>query len=459
MSLRVWWAAYLGTLHLVLAGLAGLLLWTHPWGLVVAEIGLILSALVAFRLCRRLLEPLRLAQAGASLIEEQDFSCTFLEVGQPEVDRLIRVFNRMIGQLREERLRLQEQGIFMDQILACSPSGVVTLDFDERIALANPAAARLLGRPAEELVGRRLSEIASSLATALAGLGTGQSQVVPLQGPRQVRCRRAQLVDRGFPRAFFLLEELTEELRQAEKAAYERIIRLLSHEVNNSVGAVNSLLHSCLHYQDQVRPEDRTDFGQALRVAISRAEHLSTFMKGYAQVVRLPAPRRLPVDLRSLLADTQRLLQPESERRRIGWTWEVAEPLPLVQADRDQLEQVFINVVRNALEAIGEDGRITCRLGCDQGRVWVVVEDSGPGIPAEVRSHLFTPYFSTKDRGQGLGLTLVQEVLSRHGCQYALDSQPGQPTRFTVHFPPAGDAPGPALATGRRTPSTPGRAP
>lgn len=223
-------------------------------------------------------------------------------------------------------------------------------------------------------------------------------------------------------------------MRHAEKAAYEKLIRLMSHEVNNTLGASNSLLHSSLSYARLLPPEPACDLEAALRTVIGRTERLGEFMRGFAEVVRLPEPRLAPCDLRDLLERIAVLMRPECERRQVQWRWQVNEPVGLVTMDAIQMEQVFVNVVKNGLEAIGEHGTLTVRLGREGTRPSVVIEDSGPGIPEEAREQLFTPFFSTKESGQGVGLTLVQEILSRHRFAYSLDGPPGGPTRFTVLF-------------------------
>jgi signal transduction histidine kinase len=258
--------------------------------------------------------------------------------------------------------------------------------------------------------------------------------VLAAPGGRRVRVRHGRFLDRGFARGFVLLEEMTEELRQFEKAAYEKLIRMMSHEVNNSVGAVSSLLDSSLVLGRGLPDEPRRDLEGALRVAIARTEQLGAFMRGFAEVVRLPAPRLAPCDLRGLLEGVARLLGPEAERRGVRWQWDAAVPLPAVALDRIQMEQVLVNVVKNALEAIGREGTVTFRLGLRGPRPFVTVEDSGPGLPPEARANLFTPFFSTKNNGQGLGLTLVREILDQHRFGYTLEAPAGGPTQFTIVF-------------------------
>ncbi|HSD28405.1 MAG TPA: ATP-binding protein, partial [Vicinamibacteria bacterium] len=330
----------------------------------------------------------------------------------------------------------QEQQSLLARILAKAPSGVVILDFEGRVAFANPAALRLLAAGGEPLAGRRLADLTSPLAAALAALPAGEAAVVPLAGARRVRCHRGSFVDRGFPRAFLLLEELTEELRQSERAAYEKLVRMMSHEVGNTVGAGRSLLESCLAYGARLPEADRREFEGALSVVVSRLGQLHEFTSGFADVVRLPPPRLGPCDLAVVARAVATLLRPAAEER--GTRLEVAaDPeVPPVAADRTQLEQALVNLGKNALEAVGSGGVVAIRATSRSRRAVLEVEDSGPGIPPEVEARLFTPFFSTKERGQGLGLTLVQEVLRQHRCDFTLEGPAGGPTRFTIVFPP-----------------------
>jgi PAS domain S-box-containing protein len=434
VTLRSRFIGYLLVLHLPFAGLAVVLLLRNRLWLLAVEAAFLLSLSWGLRLVHRLFGTLDVLRSGAQLLNDSDFQSRFHETGQTELDALVRVYNRMADHLREERTQLQEQHYLLARILAVSPSGIAILDFDGRIDFVNAAAERLLGLTAEALRGRALAEVDAPLARELAALAPGEARVVALWGGRRVKCHRGSFVDRGFPRSFLLVEELTEELRQYEKAAYEKLIRMLSHEVNNSVGAVGSLLHSCLNYAPRLPPEERRDFETALRVVIDRSGRLGDFMRSFAEVVRIPAPRRQPCDLRELLEGIARLLQPSCEERRITWCWSVEDAPEAVLLDRAQIEQALVNVCKNALEAIGSDGRLTVHIGRRGARPCVAIEDSGPGLSEEARAHLFTPFFSTKENGQGIGLTVVREILAQHHFEYSLESAPPAPTRFTVVF-------------------------
>ena len=434
MSLRRKFILYLILIHAVFAALAVGFLWEHRVWLLAVEAFFVFTLVCGIRLVRNLFVPLDLIRTGTELMGESDFASRFQKVGQPEMDQLVSVYNRMVDHLREERVRMQEQHYFLDKVLQESPSGIVTFDFEGQVVLANPSARRMLQYPLEDLRGKRLSEVHTPLADALSDLKEGEPKVLPFQGGRRLRCLKSHFLDRGFARSFILMEELTEELRQSERTAYGNLIRTLSHEVNTSIGAVNSLLHSCLNYKDQLRSEDRKDFETAVQVSISRTEHLNGFMKRFADVVRLPQPERRPCDIQKLLEEIAFLMGPESQKRKITWTWDISERLDPVPADKNQMEQVFVNILKNAMEAVETQGRITIRIGKTEGRGFVVVEDTGEGISPETRSRLFTPFFSTKENGQGIGLTLVQEILTRHRFEFSLEGKPGQPTRFSITF-------------------------
>lgn len=436
VSLRAKIVAYLVAIHLAMAAIAFLALRENRVYLLTIEILFLLSIVLGYLLIRAFFVPLELIRTGAELIEERDFNSQFRPVGQPEMDALIRIYNRMSERLREERLRAEEQRGFLDRILEASPAGVLALDFEGRVSSLNPSGRALLGLSEAEALGRPLRDLplGGSLAEELAALPLGEPRLLG-HGRRRLKVSRAELFDRGFPRSFLAIEELTEELRASEKAAYDKLIRMTSHEVNNSVGPVSSLLDSFRGYGDQLAAEDRQDFEAGLAVAIARLERLSAFVGGFAEMVRLPPPERRPCDLERLVDEILVLLRPQLETRRIAVVWEAAESVPEAQLDRNQIEQALVNVFKNAIEAIGEEGAIALRLERQQGRTRLTIADSGPGIPEAARPLLFTPFFSTKRDGRGLGLTLIREILTQHGCDFGLeDRAPEAGARWWIVF-------------------------
>jgi two-component system, NtrC family, nitrogen regulation sensor histidine kinase NtrY len=412
MTLRTKLILYLVALHLALAGCAVVLLRERPVLLFVIEGAFVVSIAFGIRLVRTLFVPIDLIQTGAELIDERDFSSRFVSVGQPELDTLIDVYNRMIDRLREERLAAEEQHHLLEKIVDASPAAIVICDFDGKVERMNPAAQKLVGdEPLPELA-------------------QGESRLIS-KGARRMKISRAEFRDRGFAKSFYVLEEMTEELRLSEKAAYEKLIRMMSHEVNNSVGAVRSLLESSLRYAPQVSEEDRADFTSALTIASARIDALNRFMAAFADVVRIPAPRRAPARVAELVERVAALLRPELEDRRIAVSLAL-DDRGEYDLDVHQLEQVVLNVFRNAIDAVGREGSIdvTLRDGV------LAVADSGPGIAESARHDLFTPFFTTKRDGRGLGLTIVQEILANHGFAFSLRNREGGGAVFTMRLAP-----------------------
>ena len=255
-----------------------------------------------------------------------------------------------------------------------------------------------------------------------------------MRGARRLKCHHGTFVDRGFPRGFLLIEELTEELRQFERAVYEKFIRVMSHEVNNTVTASNSLLQSSLTYSTELDAANRPDFEEAIGIVIDRTAQLSTFLRRFADVFRLPPPHTRPCDLIGILKDIVRLAAARPDAGGITWKWELEKPSVCVEIDRGLMEQALLNIVKNAIEAVGGEGTITLRVTSADAGTRLTIEDSGPGMTLEAQANLFTPFFSTKPHGQGIGLTLVQEILAGHHAHYALERTPQVTTRFTVTF-------------------------
>lgn len=437
MTLRFRFVFYLVLLHLVFAGCALWFLWHERVWLIAVELFFALSLAAGFKLLHSYFEPLKLVEGGAQYLRDGEYTTRLRTTGRADLDRLVLTYNDMVDRLRDERVRNEEQEHLLRKVMAESPGGVITLDVDLRVADLNPAALALLGLAESAVKGKKLEELGTPFARQLARLPPHQSTVVMLRGRRRVRCQSAMFMDRGFQRQFLLLDELTDELHTTEKLAYEKLIRMMSHEVNNTSGAVQSLLQSCLAYRRQLADADREDFASALEVAIKRTANLDEFMRGFARVVRLPQPQKQEVNLWELARPLGVLFKDRLETAKITWREEMASELPLVRCDPVQIEQVLVNVVKNAIEAIeskGAPGEIVLRGGRQGRRPFLAVADSGPGLSPEVEANLFTPFYTTREQGQGIGLTMVQEILLGHGFDFVLENRREGGAEFIMHF-------------------------
>ncbi|MBR8774181.1 sensor histidine kinase [Porphyromonas levii] len=375
---------------------------------------------------RSAVRPMRAIVNGMNLLKAQDFSSRLKKIGQSNADEIVELFNRLMEQLKEERLKLREQNEFLDLLVHASPLGVVVLDYDDRVVQINPAGQKILG-VSSGYEGESLRVF--SLHSAF------DISTVPLKGTDTFyrtdgsifKVSHAAFVDRGFKRSFYLIEHLTEEVRRAERKAYEKVIRMMAHEVNNSVAGITSILDT----STQILRDEEPELAEALGVCLERCYSMSNFVSRFADVVKVPKVERKLIDLNQLLRDQQSLFESLCGAKQITIEYQLDPEVGELLLDAPLMEQVIINIVKNAIESIPAEGRVLIRTSA-QERVLEVI-DNGVGIPKEVETKLFSPFFSTKPQGQGIGLLFIQEVLIQHGFSYSLrtDSETSL-THFTL---------------------------
>ena len=418
-------------LLLVLGG--GLLFLSSRLNMIYFYIG---EGLVLFILCylpffyRKIVKPLNSIGSGMELLREQDFSSRLSPVGQYEADRIVNVFNRMMEQLKNERLRLREQNNFLDLLIKASPMGVILTILDEDLSELNPMAQKMLGVRQEDVLGKKMNEIDSPLAAELANVPKGETATVRLNDSNIYRCTHSSFIDRGFQHPFFLIESLTDEVMKAEKKAYEKVIRMIAHEVNNTTAGITSTLDTV--EQALSAEEGMDDICDVMRVCIERCFSMSRFITRFADVVKIPEPTLTPVDLNDLAFTCKRFMEGMCADRNIKLRLEIDETLKEVKMDASLFEQVLVNIIKNAAESIEKDGEIIVRT---LSPATIEVVDNGKGISKEVEAKLFSPFFSTKPNGQGIGLIFIREVLMRHGCTFSLRTYADGLTRFRILFP------------------------
>jgi nitrogen fixation/metabolism regulation signal transduction histidine kinase len=380
---------------------------------------------------RKIVRPINSIGSGMDLLKEQDFSSRLRKVGQSDADRIVSIFNRMMDQLKNERLRLREQNHFLDLLINASPMGVLITTLDDEVSQLNPVAEKILNIELEEVIGKKISELKEPLATELARIPQGKSATIRLNNADIYKCSHSYFIDRGFHHPFYLIESLTEEVVKAEKRAYEKVIRMIAHEVNNTTAGITSTLDTI--EQTLSETEGMESICEAMQVCSDRCFSMSRFITRFADVVKIPEPYPAPVDLNDLALTCKRFMEGMCADRDIRLKTEFDEHLPQIMADAALLEQVLVNILKNGMESIDRKGEIILRTSSSP--VMLEVIDNGKGIDKETESKLFSPFFSTKSNGQGIGLIFIREVLLRHQCTFSLRTGEDGLTRFRILFP------------------------
>lgn len=414
----------LAAILLVLAGLTVVLWPPMAWLYLVCEA---LALLFTMAMYYSLVRPVSAILLGRDLLVNGDFGSRLVKVGQLDAEKLVDLFNNMMMQIKTERLRRHEQNYFLEMLINASPLGILTLDFNGLISQANPAAVRLLGANSyDEVHGRSLKETGGEIASTLWRMEEDEVQTLRLADTMIYRCTRLSFLDSGLRRPFFLIESLTDEVMKAEKSAYEKVIRMIAHEVNNTVAGSISLLEAI----STVLASGDDELADALESCRDRISSMNAFITSYANLVRIPQPELVALDINALLRTSMPFFESIAADHDIRVVSDLWSTPVAVAADPVLMEQVLVNVVKNAVESIGCGGEIV--VSTVPGRL--TVADNGPGISPEASRHIFSPFFSTKAGGQGLGLMFVGEVLRRHGFRFSLATSPDGLTRFTINF-------------------------
>jgi nitrogen fixation/metabolism regulation signal transduction histidine kinase len=432
MKLRTKYILFVVILHLLTLVLAWFIFIDNKIYFIIAEAFVLISAAVAIQLYRQLVLPLKMLLQGIEAIKDKDFNVKFLSTGKLEVDALIDVYNQMMDELRTERTRQEQQHFFLEKLIHTSPTGIIILDFDDRVQQANPKALQVLGIDEKAVIGELIGELAHPILRHIKTLKSGETEVVKLDGVNSFKLQKSHFIDRGFSRHFIMLEDLTAEILAAEKKVYGKVIRMMAHEVNNTIGPVNSIMQSAMKTDQLWAGHDFDPIKDALQIAMDRNQNLNLFMRNFADLVKLPQANKQPVVLQKLITSVTKLMSIRAEEKGVALNLDLpADPIKIM-ADEQQLEQAFINIVKNAIEAIDDKGSVTFTINSKERKL--VITDTGNGISPEQQANLFTPFFSTKKDGQGIGLTLVREIMLNHGFEFSLKTVAERQTEFVVYW-------------------------
>ena len=342
-------------------------------------------------------------------------------VGSKDLDEAIRFFNQALNRLQQEKHDVDDRRLLLHQLLNEIPVGIVILDFDDNVSQVNHKALEIFNTARDRIEKKALGDISGILMVKIRNLHVGEPEIVSDGTGKRFRCLLGQFDDRSFQRKFIVIEEISSALDISEKNTYEKLIRLMSHEVNNTMAATNSTLSSCLDFAPQIEVGLRDAYEKSLRAVIERTDNLKVFMHEYAQIVGLPTPTIERCDLLALLCSLKAVLEPELHAKNILLELQTSNFAKLeVSVDRSQIERVFLNILRNAIESIDKNGEIQVSFLFESEKLVVKIADSGSGISSDIETQLFTPFFTTKPFGQGMGLMLIREILNAHKIEFRL---------------------------------------
>lgn len=405
---------------------------THSPAFYFVEVATVVNIAFLIYFYRKVMKPIDSVTSGIDLLKEQDFNSRLVKRGHYEADKIVDLFNDMLVRLRDERLKNREQNHLLNLLIECSPMGVLMMNYEGRVILFNRASVKMLG--SEDLQGKRLDELASPIARVLSRLQPDDTDTMRAPDAMIYRVSRHAFVDSGVSHPFYLMESLTDEMMKAEKNAYEKVIRIMAHEVNNTVAGISSAFDTMDMVLEQMGDAD--DVREMMRVCVERNAKMSAFISRLSNVVKIPEAILREEELNRVVERCSLLFQAFCNEHNIRLHISSHHDALPVQMDVPLFEQALQNIVKNAVESIESDGDIYITIGKEHERPMLEVADTGKGIAGEAENMLFSPFFTTKSNGQGVGLMLIREILTRHHCTFSLvTDKETHLTRFRINFP------------------------
>ncbi len=365
-----------------------------------------------------------------SSLKDRDFSMSVTRATDDELGALVSTYNDLGERLRVERQSLYQRELMLDTVIQATPLALVLTNAADAVLYSN-SAARQLFAAGRKLEGDRFERyLAAAPAPLRDAIERGGDTLFTLElagEPQVYHVSQRRFLLNALPHRLLLLKQLTREINSQEVATWKKVIRVIAHELNNSLAPISSLAHS-----GQLLVNAR-DPGQLMRVFTTiedRARHLAGFIDGYARFAKLPQPRVAPVAWDVLI-----------ERLRAVVPFSVVEPLPRGREatfDAAQVEQALINLLKNAGESGSEPTQIELAIGVAPQGHTIEIRDRGPGFSAAALENALVPFYSTKDTGTGLGLTLCREIIEAHGGRLRIGNRDGGGAVVTLWLPASG---------------------
>ena len=382
--------------------------------------GLLITPLIAWAgslIATRWSRMARALADGIASIKDHDFSVSVTRATRDEMGELVEAYNGLGDRLRVERQSLYQRELMLDTVIQTTPLALVLTKDDDAVLYSNTAARQLFGE-GRKLEGESFSHyLAMAPAPLREAIERGGDTLFTLElggEPQVYHVSQRRFLLNAHPHRLLMLKQLTREINSQEVATWKKVIRVIAHELNNSLAPISSLAHS-----GQILSRSSPEAAQLVRVFATieeRARHLAGFIEGYSQFAKLPQPRLVPVSWDVLL-----------ERLRAVVAFTLVDPPPQRTASFDtaQMEQALINLLKNARESGSKPEDIELCVALAARGFIIEVRDRGPGFTTAALENALVPFYSTKDTGTGLGLTLCREIVEAHGGRLRIANREG----------------------------------
>ncbi len=365
---------------------------------------------------------------GMTSLRDRDFSVSVTRATTDEMGELVAAYNDLGDKLRVERQSLYQRELMLDTVIQTTPLALVLTNANDHVVYSN-ATARQLFNDGRKFEGDRFAPyLEASPAPLREAVQRGGDSLFTLElagEPQVFHVSQRQFLMNSMPHQLLLFKQLTREINSQEVNTWKKVIRVIAHELNNSLAPISSLAHSG---QILAQAPDTAQLVKVFSTIEDRARHLAGFIEGYAQFAKLPQPRLAPVPWEVLL-----------ERLRVVVSFQLAGPPPRQAANFDtaQLEQALINLLKNARESGSDPEAIELAVSPAQGGFAIEVRDRGPGFSSGALENALVPFYSTKDTGTGLGLTLCREIVEAHGGRLRIANRRERGAIVTIWLPSA----------------------
>jgi two-component system, NtrC family, nitrogen regulation sensor histidine kinase NtrY len=354
-------------------------------------------------------------------------------------------FNEVLEAFRRARTEKEEHWQYLNTIVQQVRTGIISFDPEGRVQLMNANAKRFIGKINLKNV-YELADKNPSLYQALMDVQSGKSTLYKAGNEFLLTLHATELRIRGNTVKLVTLQNIQTELQKQELEAWQNLTRVLRHEIMNSITPISSLTSTLREILEQdlikkedtyeLKPEGADDLREGLTTIESRSKGLIKFIDAYREYTSVPQPKLKSIRIKDLIEKVAQLLRPEFKKTSIQFTYKSDSEYLTIQADEEMIEQVLINLIKNAIESLENvpDGKIVLTGTVNENVVIIEVTDNGPGIIPEAIERIFIPFFTTKKSGSGIGLALSRQIMQMHNGSLTVKSEPDVKTTFTLNF-------------------------